>query len=48
VAKIVLAVALALKVILSSNPHNPLLVSKLDPSLNSHHNVNMGLEIMFD
>ncbi len=43
-AKATLAVVVALKVMLGSNPHNPLLVSKLDPSLNSHHNVSMGLE----
>jgi hypothetical protein len=46
--KATLAVVVALKVILGSNPRNPLLVSKLDPSLNSHHNVSMGLETMFD
>lgn len=47
-AKATLAIVVALKVILGSNPRNLLLVSKLDPSLNSHHNVSMGLETMFD
>jgi hypothetical protein len=48
VAKVALATTITLKVILGSNPFNLLLVSKLDPSLNSHHNVNIGLETMFD
>jgi hypothetical protein len=47
VAKVVLATAITLKVILGSNPFNLLLVSKLDPSLSSHHNVSTGLETMF-
>jgi hypothetical protein len=47
-AKATLAIVVALKVILGSNPRNLLLVSKLDPSLNSHHNVSTGLETMFN
>jgi hypothetical protein len=48
VGKVVLVAIITFKVILGSNPCNLLLVSKLGPSLNSHHNVSMGLETMFD
>jgi len=42
------ALAAALGVILGNNPRSPRLVSELDPSSNSHHNISTALETAFD